>query len=568
MLVVAVVIIVQAPKCPPPAPKQWWQKAPIYQAYVKSFKDSNGDGIGDLKGVESKLDYLADLGVGTVALSPVFKSGNKDNGYDITDFTNIDSQYGSLQDFKELLAGMHERNIKMIIDFVPNHSSDQHEWFQKSVKKEAPYTDFYVWQDGKNGGPPNNWKSVFGGSAWTLNAERGQYYLHQFYKEQPDLNLKNPEVVKRMKDVLKFWLDLGVDGFRVDSVAHFFENMEAGDEGAGSGSGDAYDSVDHKHTFDLPESVQLLKEFRAVLDEKTKEDEYNPRVMMTEAYLAVEDMGKYYGEIDEQIGDVSHMPLNFGLIEKFDSEESATAQKVYQAVTEYMDGLPMEVEDLESNLVKTNHTALKGAWSNFNTGNHDNSRMASRFGPKLMDAINMIVMLLQGTPVTYYGDEIGMVDGEGGADSRTTYGTPMLWSPEHLAGFSSVDPWTKLNYPHSQTNVKVESEAKASHLKVFRQLAAFRHHDAVLFGETEFKKEGDVFGFTRIKKGNPGLLVLVNFGDKAVDFDGQIFGQVPEKGNLEVIASAFDTGDIVRTMKMNLLTLQPKEGRVFTFVPK
>merc|ERR1719376_1916817 len=155
MLVVAVVIIVQAPKCPPPAPKQWWQKAPIYQAYVKSFKDSNGDGIGDLKGVESKLDYLADLGVGTVALSPVFKSGNKDSGYDI-------------------------------IDFVPNHSSEEHEWFQKSVKREDPYTDFYVWQDGKNGGgPPNNWKSVFGGSAWTLNAERGQYFPHQFYKEQP-----------------------------------------------------------------------------------------------------------------------------------------------------------------------------------------------------------------------------------------------------------------------------------------------------------------------------------------------------------------------------------------------
>ena len=251
-------------------------------------------------GISSKVDYLAGLGVGSVWISPVYKSPMKDNGYDISDYQAIDSTFGSMQDFKDLLASSHDQGIKVIMDFVPNHSSDQHEWFQKSVKREDPYTDYYVWKAGSPNTPPTNWKSVFGGSAWEYNRERGEWYLHQFMKEQPDLDLRNPAVVKEMKDVMRFWLDLGVDGFRIDSVAHFFEGKKKPmqkafsswliphlsltlitderflDEEVLSG-GDSYESVSRKYTYNLPECLDLLKEFRVVLDAKTKEDEYNPR---------------------------------------------------------------------------------------------------------------------------------------------------------------------------------------------------------------------------------------------------------------------------------------------------
>jgi len=328
MLVASIVIIIMAPKCPPPAPKQWWQKAPIYEVYVKSFKDSDGDGIGDIKGVTSKLDYLTSLGVGSVWLSPIYKSGGKDNGYDVVDHTKIDEKLGTLEDFNELVKSLHDNGIKLIMDFIPNHSSDKHEWFQKSIKAEEPYTNYYIWKDSTSTNKPNNWKSVFGGSAWEYNSDRRKAYLHQFYKEQPDLNLRNPEVKKKLKGIMNYWLDLGVDGFRIDSVAHFYEDQQFRDEPPVSG-GNGYTSLEHKHTYDQPEVMKLLAEFRAVLDNKTKEDSYNPRIMMTEAYDV--DLGMYYGNssaMKDQIGTVSHMPLFFGMISKFTEGVLVTADLV------------------------------------------------------------------------------------------------------------------------------------------------------------------------------------------------------------------------------------------------
>ena len=325
MLVVSIVIIVMAPKCPSPPAKEWWQKRPIYEVYVKSFKDADDDGNGDLKGVKSEVDYLSNLGVGSVWLSPIFKSPMKDNGYDVSDYKAVDPAFGTMDDFKALVEDLHSKDIKLIMDFIPNHSSDQHEWFQKSVKKEAPYTDYYVWADGKNGGPPSNWQSVFGGSAWTFNQERGQYYLHQFYKEQPDLNLRNDAVVKELEDVMKFWLDQGVDGFRVDSVGNFFENEANEDE---DGSGEYKDFANHDKTFDLPEVLDLLKKFRKVLDDATGEG--TPKIMMTEAYMSADKLARYYGELTNQIGDISQMPLNFNLLSDFGTKESLTATKVIE----------------------------------------------------------------------------------------------------------------------------------------------------------------------------------------------------------------------------------------------
>jgi len=326
MLVASIVIIVFAPKCPSPPPKEWWQKRPIYEVYVKSFKDSNGDGQGDLNGVKSEAEYLDNLGVGSVWLSSIYKSPMKDNGYDVSDYKEVDPSFGSMEDFEALVEEMHGRDIKVIMDFIPNHSSEEHEWFQKSVKKEEPYTDYYVWADGKNGGPPNNWRSVFGGSAWTLNAERGQYYLHQFYKEQPDLNLRNEKVVAELTGIMKFWLDKGVDGFRVDSVGNFFENEDNSDENSNN-NGDGYTGLDHDKTYDLPEVLDLLKKFRKVLDDAT-EDDGAPKIMMTEAFLTADKLTRYYGEVSNQIGDIAHMPLNFNLLSDFKEDSSFTAAAV------------------------------------------------------------------------------------------------------------------------------------------------------------------------------------------------------------------------------------------------
>jgi len=558
MLVGAIVIIVLAPKCPTPEPKQWWQKAPIYQVYVQSFKDSNGDGLGDLKGVESKLDYLKDIGVGSVALSPFFPSPMKDGGYDITDYQDVDSKFGSLEDFKSLLAASHEKDLKVVIDFVPNHSSKEHPWFQKSANRESGFEDFYVWRDADpTGGPPNNWKSVFGGSAWEKDDTRGQYYLHNFMAEQPDLNLRNAEVVKKLKEALKFWLDLGVDGFRVDGVAFFFEDKLYGDEAETGDSGDGYLSVEHLKTYEQEENLKLLEEFRKVLDAATEEDASRPRVMMTEAYVPVADYGKYYGEVVDQIGSVSQMPMNFGLIEM---AQPVAAEKFMTKIKEYTNGLPDVTIDPEANLKESDSNALSKAWSNFVTGNHDNSRMVERFGDDLLDGVNMLVMLMQGTPMTYYGDEIGMVDGTQQFDSdpekRQNYRTPMQWTSEQDAGINVEDQLGREN----------------SHLAVFKYLAKMRHQEAILFGETEFIEQGQVVGFTRIKKGSPGLVVLVNFGDtEAVDINVsglKNVGGEEAKGNTVLRSSQYQDETPEQTVMMNKISLKPKEGKVINFVPK
>lgn len=557
MLVAAVAIIVVAPKCPTPAPKQWWQKGPIYEVYVKSFKDSDGSGKGDLKGIESKLDHFVDLGVGAVWLSPVYKSPMKDNGYDVTDFTAIDPTFGTMEDFKALVAAMKERGLKLIMDFIPNHSSDQHEWFKKSVKKEGKYADYYIWRDGNRNQPPSNWISVFGGSAWKWNEERQQWYLHQFYESQPDLNLRNQDVVNDLKDVMKFWLDLGVDGFRIDGVAHFFENDQYQDEPRASNSARAsdYAYLDHKFTYNQPEVLDLLTEFREVLDAKSDEDYYNPRIMMTEAYLPLDELIKYYGtNITDNVGTISHMPLNFGLITDFKTPSQVSSYNVGSSIKAYLDGLP------------------DGAWPNFNLGNHDNPRASTRFGAKLIDAMNMITMLLPGTPITYYGEEIGMADGNlSGKDPRDPERTPMPWDDSTNAGFTSGQPWLPVNADFATKNVKAQKEADKSHYQVWKNLAALRHNDAILFGSTDFVTNGTVFAYSRVKKGNPGYMVAVNFGDEVVETSLTGFPNLPKAGTVYV-RSVFDgeekTDEEEKSVEFSSVSLSPKEGMVITFVPK
>lgn len=365
----------------------WWQHTVFYQIYPRSFKDSNGDGIGDLRGITSQLQYLADTGISATWLSPIFQSPMVDFGYDISDYKAIQPEYGTMQDFEELIDTAYNLGIKVVLDFVPNHSSDQHEWFLKSAAKEPGYEDFYVWHDGvlqDNGtrSPPNNWQSVFYGSAWQWHEGREQFYLHQFTKEQPDLNFRNPKVVQAMDNVLLFWLNKGVAGFRIDAVNHLFEDEALQDEPLSAKTQDplSYDYTRHIYTRDLPEVLQMVQHWRKLLDDfSAKHPEGPTRIMMTEAYAGLTQLADYYE--DESGTKGSHLPFNFHFIT--DVKGDSDARDYVYNVEKWLIYMP------------------RGHAANWVMGNHDNPRVASRFGPASVDAMNMLLLTLPGVAVTY-----------------------------------------------------------------------------------------------------------------------------------------------------------------------
>nr|CAD7263971.1 unnamed protein product [Timema shepardi] len=368
----------------------WWQKTVIYQIYPRSYRDSDGNGVGDLRGIWQRVKPIKDAGAGAIWLSPIYESPMKDFGYDIINQTVIDPLFGNMEDFMDLMNITHLLGMKLILDFVPDYSSDQHEWFQKSVKRIDPYTDYYIWHDGKvdnetgERSVPNNWVSAFEGSAWSWNEDRQQYYYHVFTVEQPDLNYRNEFLVEDMKNVMRYWLDMGVDGFRVDSVPHLFEDTKFLDEPLSHDpnalEGD-YDSLVHIYTQNLPETYDMVYQFRAVVDEYKKKDGVT-RVMMTEAYETINQTMLYYGT-DERPG--AHFTFNFLFIRNL--TENSTADDYDYII----------------------HHEIPSTGFCPQVGNHDNHRAASRF-PHLADAINMIAQLLPGTAVTYMGEEIAMED--------------------------------------------------------------------------------------------------------------------------------------------------------------
>ncbi|CAG0905078.1 unnamed protein product, partial [Darwinula stevensoni] len=361
MLVGAIIIIILAPKCEPRATREWWQKGPIYQVYPSSFKDSNGDGIGDLKGLESKLDYLDDLGVKAVWLNPIYESPNKDFGYDISNFTAIDKRYGTMADFEALVAKLRSRGIELLMDLVPNHTSDKHPWFEKSVKRERKYNDYYIWEDSAAADPsgqqlpPNNWAiikkwpqiigclavlSVFGKSAWEWHPERQQYYLHQFYKEQPDLNWRNPNVQEEFKEIMHFWLDKGIGGFRLDAVIHLVEaeDMIGKDEPPSRDpkvtDPNKYGYLEHTLTAHQPMTFTIMETWRKFVDNYAeKMGDGRQRVLLAEATGEVPDVMKYYGN-----GTIAHFPFNFQFIDGL--KPPLTGDKVKDNISEWMESLP------------------------------------------------------------------------------------------------------------------------------------------------------------------------------------------------------------------------------------
>ena len=485
---------------------KWWERGIIYQIYPRSFMDSNGDGVGDLVGIRSKVDYLQWLGVDAIWISPIYPSPMADFGYDISNYTDIDPIFGTLNDFDALLADAHDRGLKVLLDYVPNHTSDHHPWFLESrSSRDCAKRDWYIWRDPKvGGGPPNNWLSNFGGGAWEWDEKTGQYYYHAFLKEQPDLNWRNPEVQRAMLKVLRFWLERGVDGFRVDVMHHLAKDTQFRDNPPNPEwrpGMSPYRELLTTYSADLPEVQEVVAKLRNVLDN------YDDRMMVGEIYLPVERLMAYYGAS----GKGAHLPFNFQLIRlPWNAREIATAVERYEAL------LPSY------------------AWPNWVLGNHDKSRVATRVGPAQSRVAAMLLLTLRGTPTMYYGDEIGMQDvpipvaqvqdpfeknvpalGLGRDPERT----PMQWSGGENAGFTTGKPWLPIAGDHQTINVALERDSPTSILTLYRRLIELRRTEPALsVGDfAPLPLRGDLMAYIR-KTDQRRLLVVLNLGAKPQNF--------------------------------------------------
>jgi len=507
MLAASVVIIIYAPKCPSPEPKQWWQKSPMYKVDVGQYQDSDGDGEGDLPGVKSKMDYLLETGVGTVYLTGFFQSPRAATiSFDVQDYQNVASEMGSLEDWKDLVSALKERDQKVVIDFIPNHTSDKHEWFEMSVAKDPSYLDFYIWNEGGGAGsPPNDWSGP-GGQAWSWNEERGAWYLAQFGPNQPELNLENSAVQAELKKVLQFWIDTGVNGFVINDVPYMVDAP-----------------IDSANDKSVSRQVDLIKQFREVVDAET-EDSGVPCVLYANVEeLSPDDVSALYGEdvSDSNVGSLIHLPLSPSMLASSSGIVPAiSATSLKEAFDQYM------LVDLPAN-----------AWPSFTLS-------STKFGPDLVDALTMFKMLLPGTSMSVSGEELGL---------------------------DSID-WN---------SVEAQQAGDLSHWQLYSTLAnKLRHQEAILFGEvninTTFVMEDNVLGLTRVKKGNPGYVLAINFGDEEKTVDMSSVKHIP--ASIRVMSRSIQMGDIpgvetvagaeeTKRFDANSVPIKPKEGKIFTFVP-
>jgi len=536
----------------------WWQDGIIYQIYPRSFQDSNGDGIGDLRGVMRRLDYLKGLGIKAIWISPIYPSPMADFGYDISDYRGIWPTFGTMADFDELLQRIHEAGMKLILDLVPNHSSDEHPWFQESrSSRDNPKRNWYIWQDPKpDGSPPNNWLSVFGGSAWEWDEKTKQYYYHAFLVKQPDLNWRNPEVEKAMLDIMRFWLDKGVDGFRVDAMWHLIKDKQLRDNPHNPDyepTMATYNQLLPVYSTDQPEMHDIIARMRKLLDQ------YQQRLMIAEIYLPVNRLVTYYGT---NAREEAHLPFNFMLI-----------------------SLPWDPKMLAANIDEYEGALPAEAWPNWVMGNHDQPRITSRIGPQQARVAAILLLTLRGTPTLYYGDEIGMRDVPIPKDeiqdpqglnmpdknlSRDPERTPMLWDNSEQAGFTAGKPWLRLDKTWMRDNVQVQRQDKYSMLNLYQRLIQLRQceHSLMTGNYKPVFSDHQMLAYIRQKEGSAAFLVVLNlthrpcyFAPGTLHFKGQIIiDTFPEQEQAIVndrIDLGGDEGLIVRLDEWQFISSNP-----------
>jgi len=515
--------------------KNWWKNAVIYEVYPRSFQDSNGDGIGDLNGITQRLDHLKELGIDAIWLSPIYPSPQADFGYDISDYKAIDPQYGTLADFDRLVAEAKKRNIRVIMDMVMNHTSDEHKWFQESrSSRDNPYRDWYVWKDGKGetsadkGEPPNNWQSDFGHSAWEWDPKTRQYYYHKFYTKQPDLNWNNPKVHEAFKDIIRFWLDRGVAGFRFDAITTLFEDPQwRDDEILKDKNGQPFKNVygdialNDTMTNNLPGVHDVMQEMRAVADQYKPTEFPGTRVFIGETYLPnIAELAKQYGTPEHPEFQLP-MDTQVGFINKLDVAEFR--QKLNDVETKIGDNVPLLVFD-----------------------NHDNPRLDARYGNALHNqeierVIATILLASRAASLFYYGDEIGMktTPPERVEDVKDPVGrtgwprekgrdgerTPMQWEDSTNAGFTTGTPWLPVPPTYTTVNAKAAAGDPDSLLTWYEKLIQLKKtnpvmaHGANVMLDTENTK---VLSWMRQMPGASPIVVSVNFtaDPQTVDLTG------------------------------------------------
>ena len=508
----------------------WWREAIIYQVYPRSFLDTNGDGVGDLPGITAKLDYIASLGVDIVWISPFFKSPMKDFGYDVSDYCDVDPLFGTLADFDALIAKAHSVGLKIMIDQVMSHSAEDHPWFVESrASRDNPKADWYVWSDPRpDGCPPNNWMSVFGGSSWQWDTRRKQYYLHNFLVSQPDMNFHNPEVQQAHLDSLRFWLERGVDGVRMDACNFHFHDTElrsnppaVNRDTATVSDVNPYGMQSHLYDKTRPENIEFLRKIRALLNEY---DAIAIGEVGADDSLAV--MADYTAD-----GDKLHMAYSFNLL-----TPSVTAAYIRA-----------QVEDFEAR--------VKGGWASWSVGNHDVARVMSRWGgenpdPAFARLVLAMQLSLKGTPCLYQGDELGLIEANVPFELlQDPYGitfwpefkgrdgcrTPMPWDANAPhAGFTSGKPWLPVEGQHVAASPSVQENDPASTLNAARRIIHWRRTmPQLLRGEITFLDAPEpVLALRRDLAGHPSVLAVFNLGREAVSFElAQAAGAAPLDGH-------------------------------------
>ncbi|MDD1514894.1 glycoside hydrolase family 13 protein [Priestia megaterium] len=550
--------------------KKWWKEAVAYQIYPRSFMDSNGDGIGDIQGVISKLDYLSDLGIDVIWICPIYQSPNDDNGYDISDYKDIMKDFGTMEDFDELLDEVHHRGMKLIMDLVINHTSDEHPWFLESrSSKENPYRDYYIWHEGKDGKEPNNWESIFSGSAWEFDEKTKEYYMHVFSKKQPDLNWENEKVRHELYEMVNWWLDKGIDGFRVDAISHIKKVAGFPD-------------------LPNPEKLDYVPSFEGHMNRPGIQEHLKELKENTFAKYDIMTVGEANGVTSDSADEwVAEDGGNFNMIFQFE----------HMGLWDKGEEKPLDLIELKTILTNWQNGLEKiNGWNALYLENHDQIRSVNKFGSvayqvESAKCLAALYFLMKGTPFIYQGQELGMtnvkfdsiddyddvgminyyrIQREKGdthdeimkviwETGRDNSRTPMQWNTEKNAGFSTGTPWMKVNPNYVDINVEEQKSDKNSVLNFYKQLIKIRkQHDVLVYGTYKLLAEEDsaIYAYTRTLEGKTAV-VICNMSPKNQTFE---FPSESLFSNREVLIHNYP---LDKNETLGKCTLHPYETRVY-----